>query len=453
MNETASTLLAFALIPGGLPNQGSDLVVGAVSFPKPDWPKLPKFHCFDCDDPALDVLVTEALGVWGQSTALGRSQKDITIRTEAIRYLLAAMVAQGPSGLPVIVAVGSNKLTSARYPKGHVTALEHLLAGGWIANPVAPNPTGSWLLFDASNGAMAPPQTKRSKRGKGKGSGGGYCLTEKAWDLLHSASFDPRTVILAKHKCLIVKDSNKVILDQLPDHPLAATWVDQVHAFNVNNRRFDFTLDGQSLAHSQLDLCRVFNHGGYEQGGRLYSQFINRPSDERERLMIDGQKVISIDFKNLHARLTFAALGLPCPNGDLYLFRGFDRVEVKNAWSAALNANNKTGFTDSQNSKPIIKAILAKYPDLKQLFGRSVGLKFQRMDSEIVSHLICAFLEAGRPLVPIHDGFLLMAQDQELMRQSMPKAVEAGFKQLAQGSPTLRPVTLPLVCTGVDWSY
>jgi hypothetical protein len=119
-------------------------------------------------------------------------------------------------------------------------------------------------------------------------------------------------------------------------------------------------------------------------GGRFYSRFSNRASDDRERLMIDGLPVVTKDFDNLHGRLSFAVVGEACPEGDLYALDGFERKDVKAAWVAALNANNGLGITSATDSKKIVKALRAKYPSLSQVFGKGFGLQFQRADAEVV---------------------------------------------------------------------
>jgi hypothetical protein len=408
-----------------------------------DGATFPRFHWFDCNDPAFDSLVVAALGSHGQITARGYSQKDIEIRTGAYRYLLAAMVVSGHAGLPIEIGIGNDKVTLSRYPKGWQVALDRLLNDGWVLNPVLPNPAGSWALYDEARGAVNRPKSKRNLKGKIRGSGGCYCLSAKSWEALTSGGFEAKNLVASRLHGIVVKNSKKAYLRPLPEHEKLDEWLNQLVSYNEGLKAFEFSFDGRVIGASEFTLHRVFNNGGYDQGGRFYSRFNNWSSNDRNRLMIDGKAVQSVDFKNLHGRLSLAAVGEEFSDGDLYSLDGFDRDGVKDVWSAALNARNGTGFTEAANSKEIVKALTVRYPKLVEVLGKGVGLSLQRADSELVGTVLEAFIRAGKPLVPLHDGFYFLPKDRDLFLQAISLGKESLFTALRRKYLGTRNIDLP----------
>jgi hypothetical protein len=409
-----------------------------------DGPTHPRFHWFDCNDPAFDTLVATALGSHGQTTARGYSQKDIEIRTNAYRYLLAAMASSGPEGLPIEISIGNDKVTASRYPKGWQTALDRLRRDGWILNPVLPNPAGSWALYEEGNGRVNRPKNKRNHVGKIKGSGGCYCLSDKAWVLLTSGGFNAKNLVASKLHGIVVKDNKKAYLRPLPAHAKLNDWLIQLVSYNEGLKAFEFSFNGKPIGASEFTLHRVFNHGGYDQGGRFYSRFNNWSSNDRKRLMIDGKSIASVDLKNLHGRLSLAIVGEEFKEGDLYAIDGFDRNEVKAAWSAALNAKNGTGFTEAANSKAIICVLTEKYPKLVAAFGKSIGLYLQRADSEMTGTVLQAFVQSGKPLLPMHDGFYFLPEDATLFAKVFELGTQNLFNVLMSRYSAMTLIELPL---------
>jgi hypothetical protein len=243
---------------------------------------------------------------------------------------------------------------------------------------------------------------------------------------------------------IIVKNSKKAYLRPLPEHEKLDEWMSQLANYNESLKAFEFSFDSRVIGASEFAVHRVFNHGGYDQGGRFYSRFNNWSGNDRERLMIDGKNVVAVDFKNLHGRLSLAVVGEEIPDSDLYALDGFDRDEVKGAWSAALNANNRTGFTNAANSKEIVKAITSRYPKLIEVFGKGVGLALQRADSELVGTVLEAFVRAGKPLVPLHDGFYFLPEDKGLFLQAISRGKELLFTALKLLYPNTLLIDLPL---------
>ncbi len=406
--------------------------------------KYPKFRWFDCNDPAIDSLVNEALGSLGQSTARGYSKTNIANRRIATRLLVLAMAVSGRNGLPVEVAIGHSKRAISRYPKGYKEALIALLSGGWVLNPVAPNPSGSWRLYDDAQGAINQPRQLRKQAKSWRGSPGCYSLSHKAWELLDSLGFDSRSVFQLREALIDVRDDNKVNITPLPENKDLDRWLVQLERYNQGLNAFKFSIEGQPLFSHDFSLHRVFNHGGYDKGGRYYSRSNNWFPARRKLLCIDGEGVVSSDFANLHARLSLAIAGEQCPDGDLYQFEGLDRSEVKAAWSAALNVSNNSGITYSPNSKQIIQAITQRFPKLKTVFGKGIGLLLQRADAEVVGTVLDAFDEAKRPIVPCHDGFYCLPKDQPLLMESIELGKLALFKSLKPWFPTINIIKLPI---------
>jgi hypothetical protein len=368
------------------------------------------------------------------------------MRLEAVRLILAALAAGGPSGLPVSIAREESKVDIPSIPSSTEPTMVWLIKTGWVDQIYLTNGNGSHSDFLAHQGRM-----KYAK--KGRAASGGYLLTAKAWAALQGIR--PEQWRIPDDRVITVKNAKKRPI-QPPAHPRLDEWRNQLVRHNGALHQWRFTLDDENVPSAYFQLTRVFNSADYSKGGRFYCGFQNEASIKRARLLIDGKPVVSIDCKNLHGRLSLAASGVVCPRGDLYDFQGIDRKLVKKAWAAALNADNRTGFTwgddddfdddtkDKEERARVLKEIVKRHPSLTSLFGRGVGLMMQRADSEMVGILLDGFQAANRPIVPIHDGFLLLAEDEALFNRIYPEAIKALHSALRIHWPDLVEADLPI---------
>lgn len=198
---------------------------------------------------------------------------------------------------------------------------------------------------------------------------------------------------------------------------------------------------------------RMFNED-FKHGGRLYRHGVLSLKNknqyyERLKVKIDGKSVVEVDYNNLHPLLLALEEGLPFDfNEDLYMkcipveYRGrhdvgFIRKLVKTAFNSLLNAKDRlsgmrsiTRHLNEINCKEFKAAQLAKWvyqahPQFVKYFemAESKGLALQYTDSEIAMHVVNKFVSLGKPILTVHDSFLVIKEDMSLLMDTMRDAV------------------------------
>jgi len=62
---------------------------------------------------------------------------------------------------------------------------------------------------------------------------------------------------------------------------------------------------------------------------------------------------------------------------------------------------------------------------LEHLLGTGIGLKFQRVDSDIVAETRLHFAESGIPVLPVHDSFIMHHGHEDALGDLIVKALKA----------------------------
>jgi hypothetical protein len=395
-----------------------------------------RFAYYACEHPAFVALVVAALAGYSVGRS-GVKTNDVTVRRNAIGDLLAAMAADGPQGSPVAISRAKEHWFLGQYPRGHITALDWLITGEWVC------------VVDSSTKGRLERVEDDPRRGPQSATFG---LTVKAFEMLGEA-FDYTTFRRKPAAPISVatktpKGKKKLVVDDKHLAPLRA----ELMAYNSLLTKFEYQLEGGAVPWWMFELHRVFNSKDLLSGGRFYSDFCSVEGSVRSTLTANGKPVIQADFSALHARLGLCIVGVSFPeNKDPYEIEGQSRNGVKRVFTVLFNS--KTGrsqevdvelVNEGHNPKKIREAIFAKFPKLKELLKHQIGVRLQRADAEAARVLLNVFTEAGRPLLPVHDGFYLMAEDKELFQTTMKDAQAALWGVLKKTWPHIVPVALPL---------
>lgn len=218
----------------------------------------------------------------------------------------------------------------------------------------------------------------------------------------------------------------------------------------------------------------------FELGGRVYGGWWQQEgSDWRDRLMINGNPVVELDYHALHPRLLYARVGLPMDR-DPYQLNSFDRAASKLLLLTAINAKDEKSVfqafrhqASSNSQKFDVRSEMASYalnPDMDdpadterlvammrsfderfeafnklklmtnvelrealeslkhlnepiaQFLCSDIGIKLQRTDSDICMKVIEEMTGKGIPVLPIHDSFLVEKEHEEELREVMVRA-------------------------------
>ena len=187
-------------------------------------------------------------------------------------------------------------------------------------------------------------------------------------------------------------------------------------------------------------LYAVHNNGSWDQGGRTYGLCVQQlPKLDRADLRIKGERVTLLDYGCSHAVIAYAQVGLPLL-GDAYLLSGWEekRALVKRSLNTAFNCVDErqtiraiAAGTAKEEAKyrgrdprkvwprrahlaeaaAVLEVIEAHHAAIAGAFYRGSGLKFMRIEADV---MLATMLEAQRsdiPLLPVHDEFVTRESD------------------------------------------
>ncbi|HLP41981.1 MAG TPA: hypothetical protein VK465_10780, partial [Fibrobacteria bacterium] len=293
-------------------------------------------------------------------------------------------------------------------------------------------------------------------------------------EAITSGHVEPRMVFL-DHDPIYLKDDQGRYID-IKESRRITQMANRIVELNKLLLQHDITLDLSEAQRRQYiveakrvpemhrkTLYRVFNRGRFCFGGRFYGHAVQGiKSAYRKFVRIDGQRVCELDYGGMHIRLLYAKAEAVPAAGDVYDL-GFDELTVhrfQRQWGMSLRSvlkkllligiNAKTDrstiaaalteLTESTDGTDrirldkdrergfkavlghLLKALKARHPAIAQFIGKDQGIRLQRLDSDIADSIMTAFVRQGRPIIPIHDSFVVQGQDREMLRTAMAEA-------------------------------
>ena len=252
---------------------------------------------------------------------------------------------------------------------------------------------------------------------------------------------DIKTPVNSPRSVLEVRDKNGDTISKRKG-------VDQKHlievleTFNVNIRDCVIEVDGITY---WVQAKKVYNVS-WERGGRTYltghTELLRK--DKRGKIMINGEKTVTLDFKHLHPSILATLEGVKFEEGfDPYgvVMEGCDpdvlRKIAKVALLCMINADSlhqascaiswemykklpklqewkSNGLLpDPVPVKPLIIELVAHNKYAEKYFGKGYGLTLQNIDSKIIDHVMEYFNQKGISLIPLYDSITIQQQYQE----------------------------------------
>lgn len=194
---------------------------------------------------------------------------------------------------------------------------------------------------------------------------------------------------------------------------------------------------------AQGQLRRIFSRNSFEQGGRLYCPLQNLSAETRKYLRLNDEPIIEIDYSGLHPSMIYMmATGKQFNADNAYEIDGFSREDAKTAFNILINTETtkeKSYNTVKENlgipyeqSQLLVDGLYEKNAVIASYFNQSYGLKLQYVDSEITLTIIDHFINVlRRPIIPIHDSFIVSVRDTEDLKLIMMDAYRCvGEKEL-----------------------
>lgn len=197
---------------------------------------------------------------------------------------------------------------------------------------------------------------------------------------------------------------------------------------------------GETIEHGRARLYRVFNNGSWTAGGRFYGGWwMTMPSVERARLTIDGEPVVELDFKGLHPRLAYHLVGQPLPpDEDPYdlgeRFAAVDRGVLKVAFNQLLAVGPggrirkppHVRLPRGMAYRDVLAALEERHRPIRSWLRSARALELQHIDSQIAAGVLGYFTSSlRRPVLPVHDSFIVAARDEYKLGEAMFLAYRA----------------------------
>ncbi len=198
----------------------------------------------------------------------------------------------------------------------------------------------------------------------------------------------------------------------------------------------------------KLKYRRVFNRDSFDCGGRLYCHSVqNLPKTIRSTITIDGEATAEPDFKGLHPRILYLLEGIKLPvDADVYSFWQDAQIsdelrssrtdeelrnKAKTVQLTALNAKTRRkacGAVKSEEGveyndvKALYDAMLKHHAPIANYFSSDMGIRLQRLDSDIMLLVLSELTARGIPALPVHDSVICRERDVDVVTALMAAA-------------------------------
>ena len=205
---------------------------------------------------------------------------------------------------------------------------------------------------------------------------------------------------------------------------------------------------------SNLFTRRIFSRGQFNKHGRWYGgfwqQLPKKGQDLRKDIYIDDEPTDEIDFSGLHPTLLALKNGHKI-DGDRYdlgyqvcstIPLSKQRGVVKRLVLIAINAKSRQkafGAYNSNNERitpgnlaKLLDAFIDKYPYLEDDMCTDKGIDLMYTDSQITAAVIRRFVELDKPILPVHDSYIVKVSDSNLLKQIMREACKEEVGQILQ---------------------
>ena len=212
----------------------------------------------------------------------------------------------------------------------------------------------------------------------------------------------------------------------------------------ILRKRQDGKTQRVSINQSKKFVRRIFSRGEWHFNGRFYGGFWQSVGEEyRKDIRIDDVPTIEVDYKGLHPAILASAKGIEF-NKDCYnlgetiiprLTSQEQRDAVKLLALTAINASereivykahrdsSKIKLTNLELSK-LLDVFISNNPYLENQICTDKGIELMYIDSQITELIIQNFLNKDKPILSVHDSYIVQEQDTELLLKQMKEATK-----------------------------
>ncbi|CAL1690639.1 hypothetical protein MMB232_00771 [Brevundimonas subvibrioides] len=197
---------------------------------------------------------------------------------------------------------------------------------------------------------------------------------------------------------------------------------------------------GELVDPKRAQLYRVFNEGRFDRGGRFYGGWwMGLSKAARASITIDGEPVVELDFKAFYPRLCYDLEGIKLdPSIDPYEVPALKGRVDRKALKVALNQLIAVGpgvtprrpqgasIPSRLPYRAVLEALERQHPAMRPWLRQARSLELQRIDSEIADGVLRYMtMERARPVLPVHDSFVVAGRDEANLGEAMARTYRA----------------------------
>lgn len=193
---------------------------------------------------------------------------------------------------------------------------------------------------------------------------------------------------------------------------------------------------------------RIFSRGDWMYNDRFYGGWWQQIGEDLRRdITLNNLPTVEVDYKGLHASILAAEAGHYDRDKDIYnlgeqILHQFDmyrqRKIVKFLVLTAINAktqksafsafrdNCDAGTPEKRLTDKELEQYLTKFiqlhPYLEDKLCADQGVRLMFLDSQITAKIINNFVKMKKPILSVHDSYIVQTTDVDLLRDEMKKA-------------------------------
>ena len=188
----------------------------------------------------------------------------------------------------------------------------------------------------------------------------------------------------------------------------------------------------------RIQLVRIFSRGSLDKGGRFYrGWWQDIPSAHRPHIRINGKKTIEVDYSGMHLNMLYALCNTEYPYGKdpydlgLHGWAGKEdsrRDVIKRAFNAIINdeegvykLKKKEEALLGLSNQEFHQKLKDTHPRIYQEIQTDIGLRLQKLDSDIAEEVLLQLTSLSIPCLPVHDSFIVTASNELLLIDLLKK--------------------------------
>ena len=160
----------------------------------------------------------------------------------------------------------------------------------------------------------------------------------------------------------------------------------------------------------------------------------NIPSAYRSVITINGYRTVEADYSQFHPNILYHQKQAKLTGKDAYerILGSEHRDLSKQIFNACLNSSYETnrppkGMNISHTGfkwREIKDRLRKAHPQIEDAFFTDQGMRLQFYDSQMAELVMLAFAKDKKPILPVHDSFLVLKDDQQLLLEKMKTAYQ-----------------------------